>query len=221
MDVLPDVELGPIGDREDADALPLLDLRVVEVPELGPLVLRIPAVVFVPEGKHPLLGPRLLLVAAGPAEGGVEAVFVEGLPQALRLHDVGVDLAAVREGVDPLGPPLLVDMDDELEAELLGDVLVAELVHVAELPRRVDVHEREGGLGRKEGLLREAHHDGRVLADRVKHDRVFKLGGHLADDVDALGLELTEMGEVVGGHGLQRAGSGDVSAGSSAADWPL
>ena len=101
-----------------------------------------------------------------------------------------------------------LDMDDELEAELLGDVLVAELVHVAKLPRRVDVHEREGGLGREEGLLREAHHDGRVLANRVEHDRVFKLGGHLADDVDALGLELTEVGEVVGSHGLQSRGAG-------------
>src|SRR6185503_11608369 len=35
-DVLPDVELGPVRDREDADVLAAADTRVVEVPELGP-----------------------------------------------------------------------------------------------------------------------------------------------------------------------------------------
>src|SRR4029077_1063779 len=33
-DVLPDIELGPVRDREDADVLALADSRVVEVPEL-------------------------------------------------------------------------------------------------------------------------------------------------------------------------------------------
>jgi hypothetical protein len=35
MDVLPDVELGPVGEREDADALALVLARVVEAPEFG------------------------------------------------------------------------------------------------------------------------------------------------------------------------------------------
>ena len=43
----------------------------------------------------------------------------------------------------------------------------------------------------------QADHDRAVLADRIEHDRVLKLGRHLADDVDALGLELLEVGEVV------------------------
>src|SRR3546814_3103257 len=43
-DVLPDVELGPVRDREDADALALRLAGVVEVPQFGALFLRIPAV---------------------------------------------------------------------------------------------------------------------------------------------------------------------------------
>src|SRR6478609_7333838 len=41
-DVLPDVELGPVRDREDANLLALPDPRVVEVPALRTLRARIP-----------------------------------------------------------------------------------------------------------------------------------------------------------------------------------
>jgi hypothetical protein len=44
VDVLPDVDLRPVGEREDADRLPLVDLAVVEVPQLRALVLGIPLV---------------------------------------------------------------------------------------------------------------------------------------------------------------------------------
>ena len=84
VDVVPDVELGPVGEREDADALALVRARVVELPQLGPLALRIPAMLGRAEREDPLLGPRLLLVAPRAAEGGVEAVLVERLLQRLR-----------------------------------------------------------------------------------------------------------------------------------------
>ena len=200
VDVLPDVELRPVGEREDADAFVFANLRVVEAPELRPLVFRIPAVELVAKRKHPLLGPALFFVAAGTAEGGVEPILVERLPQGLRLHDVGVDLAAVGDRIDAGRPALFVDMHDQLEAQLLGDIGVAHAIHFLKLPGRIDVHQREGGLGRVKSLLGKANHHGRILADRVEHHRVFKLGGHLTDDVDALGFELTKMGEIVGGH---------------------
>jgi hypothetical protein len=41
VDVLPDVELGPVRQGKDADGLFVLP-GVVEAPELGPLVLRVP-----------------------------------------------------------------------------------------------------------------------------------------------------------------------------------
>jgi hypothetical protein len=51
VDVLPDVELGPVREREHADALALVLAGVVEVPELGALVLRVPAVLRVRKEK--------------------------------------------------------------------------------------------------------------------------------------------------------------------------
>jgi hypothetical protein len=55
------------------------------------------------EREDALLGARLLLVAPRAAEGGVEAVLVQRLLQALGLPQVGVDLRAVVEGVDARG----------------------------------------------------------------------------------------------------------------------
>src|SRR5919198_1346648 len=66
-DVLPHVELGPVGDGEHADVLAAADAAVVEVPQLGALVARVPLPEVVAEGEDPLLGPRALLVAAGAA----------------------------------------------------------------------------------------------------------------------------------------------------------
>ena len=66
---------------------------------------------------------------------------------------------------------------------------IAELDHLPELPGRIDVQQREGQPAGVERLLRQPQHDGGVLADRVEHHRPLELGGDLADDVDALGLE--------------------------------
>ena len=42
VDVLPDVQLRPVRERKHADALALVDAAVVQVPQLRPLVLRVP-----------------------------------------------------------------------------------------------------------------------------------------------------------------------------------
>ena len=49
LDVAPDVELGPVGERKDAQALAGMLARVVQAPDLRPLVLRIPPLVRVAE----------------------------------------------------------------------------------------------------------------------------------------------------------------------------
>src|SRR3954453_1399503 len=54
-DVLPDVELGPVRQREHPDRLTEVDAAVVEVPQLGALVLRVPLAELVAEAEHPLL----------------------------------------------------------------------------------------------------------------------------------------------------------------------
>src|SRR3546814_6510282 len=49
--------------------------------------------------------------------------------------------------------------------------------------------------GRVKGLAGEMQHHRRILAHRIEHHRPLGLGDHLAHDVDALRLELLEMGE--------------------------
>src|SRR5207237_89588 len=87
--VLPDIELGPVRDRENADAFALVLAGIVEVPQLRPLVLRVPAMIGRPKGKDALLRAALFLVAPRTAERGVETVQVQCLFQPLRLPHVG------------------------------------------------------------------------------------------------------------------------------------
>src|SRR5262249_30983849 len=100
MDVEPDVELGPVREWEDAQALALALAGVVEPPGLDPLALGVPAMLRATQREHALLGARALLVAARAPEGGIEAVQVERLAQRLRLHHVGVQLGAMRDRRD-------------------------------------------------------------------------------------------------------------------------
>ncbi len=106
--------------------------------------------------------------------------------------------AAVAEGADPLGHPLLVDVHQQVEAALPRHA-VAKLDHLPEFPGGIDVQQGKRRLGRKEGLARQVQHHRRILADGVKHHRVLELGHHFPQDVDALGLELFQVGQF-GGH---------------------
>ena len=209
VDVAPHVELGPVRQREGADALTGADPGVPEVPELGSLVLRIPAVVAVAEAENTFLGPALLLVPPRASDGAVVATGGEGLLEGLGLHDVGVDATPVDERAHALLDALLVRVDDEVESELLRRV-VPELDHLPELPRRVDVEEREGQVARRERLPGEVEHDARILADRVHHHGSLEARGDLADDVDRLGLEGLQVRELVldDRHGTWRLAGG-------------
>ena len=108
-DVLPDVELGEVREREGAEVLAGPHAALVELPQLGPLALGVPLTEGVAERQHPFLGPRLVLVAAGPAEGGVEAVLVDGVEQRGGLQAVargrraGIGHAALVDRVLHLG----------------------------------------------------------------------------------------------------------------------
>ena len=135
-----------------------MDTGVVDIPQLGALVLGVPLVELVAEGEDTLFGTALFLVAAGATEGSVEFILVEGVEQGLRLHQVRVHLAAVGEGADAGLESLHVRLDDEVPAVLLG-VFVAKLNHFLKLPLRIDVHQGERDLPRGKGFLRKANHD--------------------------------------------------------------
>ncbi len=72
-DVLPDVQLGPVREREHAKVFAGKLAAVVEIPQLGTLVLRVPLSEHVTMREDALLGPRLFFVAARSADRGVEA----------------------------------------------------------------------------------------------------------------------------------------------------
>ena len=207
MDVLPHVELGPVGQGKDPNALALVDPSVVDVPEFGTLILGVPTVMLVAEGEHALLGTGLLFVSPCPAKGGVETVLVQRLLESVCLHQLGVLLAVV-ERMDVVLETLLVDVNDHIEVQLPACIVLAKVDHLAELPRCVDVHQWKGRFGRVERLLRQAHHYGGVLADGVQHDGSVELGSHLAHDMDALGFQLLEVGQVEAGGGRVRGSVG-------------
>src|SRR3954449_404734 len=191
-DVLPDVELGPVRDREHPDVLALADARVVEVPQLGTLRARVPLAEVVAEAEDALLRPRTLLVAARTAHRRIELMLLDRVEQRRRLQ-----LVARRARAGLLLHATVVDRllharDDEPLAEL-RHATVAELDHLGEVVSRVDVHDRERELRRAESLLGEPEQHDRVLAAGEEQHGPLSLGGDLAHDVNRLRLELVEM----------------------------
>ena len=206
VDVLPDVELGPVRQREHADALARADAAVQQVPELRPLVLRIPLALRVAEREDALLGARAFLVAPGAAERRVEVAGLERVEQRLGLEQPAAALRADEERLRAVGDRFLVGVDDQPRADFLR-VPVAELDHLAELVGRVDVQQRERNRARVERLLRQPQQHGRVLADGVEHHRPLELGDDLAHDVNALGFERPQVVQARlsgGGRSLKR-----------------
>src|SRR3546814_1116660 len=68
LDILPDVEFGPVRQRKDADALALRLARIIQPPQFWALVLGIPAVAGRTEREDALLVPAFLLITARAAE---------------------------------------------------------------------------------------------------------------------------------------------------------
>ena len=210
-DVAPDVELGPVADRERPQVLAGADARVVETPQLGALVLRIPLAEQVAEAEDALLGAGLVLVAAGATEGGVELVAADLVQQRLGLQTVA------RAGGARVCDAALVDRvlhagHHEPHAHLL-DETVAELDHLGEVVARVDVHHRERDHAGLERLLGEVQHDDAVLAAGEQQHGALALGGDLADHEDGMRLELGEAVVETDTVGVVELGAGLVDHG--------
>ena len=166
---------------------------VVEVPQFGPLRLGVPLAELVAEAEHPLLGAGLLLVAARPAERGVELVLPDGAQQR---H--GLQRVARRTVVhDPAGVDVLFDAGHDQTHAVAGDQFVAGGDHLVEVVAGVDVHHRERQPAGRERLDRQVQHHDRVLAAGEQQHRLLELGGDLADDVDRLGLQRAQLAQLV------------------------
>jgi len=203
-DVVPHVELGPVGEREDPDVLPLVVPPVVEVPQLRALALGVPLAELVAEAEDSLLGPGLLLVPARPAEDGVVAPLGDRAQQRRRLQPV-----AGRSGSGVLHRPAGVDVvlhlgHHELDPEG-RHVAVPELEHLFEVAPGVDVEHRERHGCRPEGLGGQVQHDDGVLAPREHQRGALELGRHLPEDVDGLRLQGAHVRQpIVARAGLRR-----------------
>ena len=138
MNVLPHVQLGPIGDRKDANALALVDFGVVEIPQFRTLVLRIPAVTLVTERIDSFFGAGFFFVTSSSAKRRIELILVQRLFQPVRFHDLGV-LSTLLEWIQIQLEALLIDVCNHIQTKLLASVLLTELVHVLKLPGRVHV----------------------------------------------------------------------------------
>ena len=196
-DVLPDVHLRPVGEREHPERLADVLVAVVEVPELGALVLRVPLPEAVAVGEEALLGAGLLLVAAPSAERGVVAVLVEGVQQR---NDLEAIAARLRTGLlhhAPAVDGVLHGRDLQPDAQL-GDQLVAEGDRLGEVVPGVHVEQRERDRTRMERLAGEVDHQDRVLAAGEQKHGSLELSGDLAHHVDRLSFEGPEVGRAVG-----------------------
>src|SRR5690606_29809254 len=127
--VMPDVQFGPVRQREHAHALALAHARVVEVPQLRALAARVPAVRRVAEREHALLRTRLLLVAARAADRRVVAASLERLLERQRLHHLGVDAGTMAERTDAVAHAVGIDVHAQLDARL-GGAAIAEGDHL-------------------------------------------------------------------------------------------
>jgi hypothetical protein len=172
----------------------------VQVPQLGPLVARIPLSERVAEREDALLGARLLLVAPRAADQRVEAEFGDGVEQRHGLVTVAA-LGRVAQHHAAGCDRILDGAHDQPLAEL-GDAAIAKGDHLGEVVPGVDVQQREGKPARPERLLGEAQQDDRVLAAGEQQRGLRALSRDFAQDVDGLGLEPVEMASVGGRDGI-------------------
>ena len=193
MDILPDIQLGPVGERKDPNTLPRSDTGVVEIPEFRPLILGVPAVAGAAKGKNTFLGPGFFLVTPRASEGSVEFVFVQGLLEPFGLHHIGIQRRTMGERIDSLPDTLFIDVHQQIKP-VLGRHPVAEGNHFTKLPCCVYMHQRKRESGRVKGLEGQTQHYRGILADGIQHHRVCRFGCHLADDVYALSFKLAQVG---------------------------
>jgi hypothetical protein len=83
-------------------------------------------------------------------------------------------LRAQPDRVGSVSQCFFIAPDDQLETKFSG-IAIAELEHLAELVACIDMQQRKGNGGGIKGLLGQAQHHRRVLADRIKHDRILEL----------------------------------------------
>src|SRR5690606_19884731 len=94
VDVLPHVDLGPVREREDANALALAHAAVEQVPQLRTLALGIPLALLVAQREDAFLRARSFLVASRAAERRIVLARLERIEQGPGLEQAAAALRA-------------------------------------------------------------------------------------------------------------------------------
>ncbi|MDT4831032.1 hypothetical protein FQZ97_645210 [compost metagenome] len=180
LDVLPDVQLRPVGDREDAHVLAAMHAGIEQAPQFGALSLGIPLAEFVPERKNAFLGARLFLVAPRAPDAGIETELLDSLQQRHGLGGVARIGFTAQHHAAPRDRVL--DAAHDQGFAQLGRARVAEGDHFVEVVPGIDVHQREREAAWPEGLLGQAQQHHGILAAREQQDGLFAFRGDLAQD---------------------------------------
>ena len=199
FDVHPDVHLGEVRERKNAEVFARVFASVEEVPKFGALVFWIPLSEVVAMREEALFGASLFLIASSATEAGVVLVFFDRVEERDGLKFVARGVGSLffndASGIDRF----LHKANDEIGADEF-DEFVAIGHRFTEVVSGVDVDEREGHACGPESLACEPCHDNRVLAAGEEQGGVLKLRGGFAENEDRLGFELVEVAEVVAGH---------------------
>ena len=113
--------------------------------------------------EEALLGARLLLVAAAAAKRRVDLQLIDGIEQRHGLERVSACGGSGLLDDAPLVDRVLHPGHQEARAGATRE-LVAKIQRLLEVVSRVDVQQRKGEPGGKEGFLRQVHHHDRILS---------------------------------------------------------
>ena len=167
---------------------------VVEVPQLGPLIFRVPLPEGVPKREDSLLRARFFLVAAGAAYTAVEAEFFDRIEQRHGLMAVAA-FVEPREQHAPARDRILDRAHYQPLAQLCR-APIAKRDHFRKIVPCVDVQQWEWKRPGAESLFREAQEHQRILAAGEEEGGVAALAGDFAQDMDRLGFEPAEMMDI-------------------------
>ena len=188
LGVGPDVRLGPMQDRMDAQMRAGRRRSVELVPEFRRLVAHVPSALEAARREHALLGARRLLVAADAGDQSVKTVFGERQLQSFGLARGGT--RGRRQGrID--GVDRRAGLDPEIEIPFLA-VAIAERIHLRKFLAGIDMHGGERHAA-EEGLSRQPDHHVGIFPQRPQQREFFQSRERFAQDVDALRLEFVEM----------------------------
>ena len=144
-----------------------------------------------------------------PPKAASKPCGAKPVEQRLSLEQAAAALGIERDGIGSGGDGRFIAPNQQFRADRPRH-LVAEGDHLAEFESGIDVKQGKGDGPWIKGLLRQAQHDGRILADGVEHHRVFEFGGHFAEDVNAFSFEQSKVAEArsaARARGIRREGT--------------